>query len=69
VIRRPRPSFHESRLFGIALKLVFTAIVVAHMLRWRARGLSSWISSITRATELDIPLRPQRAIAAPPAAI
>jgi hypothetical protein len=52
VIRQSRPSFNESRLFGIALKLVFTAVVVANMLRWRARGHWSWIRSITLATKL-----------------
>jgi PilZ domain len=29
-------QFHESRLLTVALKLVFTAVVVADLLRWRA---------------------------------
>lgn len=66
VIRQSRPSFNKSQLFGIALKLVFTGVVVANMLRWRARGHSSWIRSITLATKLDTPLRPQRTIVVRP---
>lgn len=53
VMRQFRPVFHESRLFAVALKLVFTAVVVANLLRWLARGPSSLILSITPTTEPD----------------
>ena len=39
VTRQFRRVFYESQLFGIALKLVFTAVVAANLLRWGARGL------------------------------
>ncbi len=39
LMRQCRLFFHESQLFAIALKLVFTAVVAANLLRWGARGL------------------------------
>ncbi len=39
VTRQFRRVFYESQLFATALKLVFTAVVAANLLRWGARSL------------------------------
>ncbi len=36
VMRQCRSFLQQSRLFSVALKLVFTAVVVANLLHWRA---------------------------------